>query len=215
MELIEQYGPTFAKGLWMTVQCTLYGSALGLLLGMVIAFCSLSPYRWLKKAAALYVWLFRGTPFLIQLLIVYSGGPSIGIRLNAFAAGLLTLALFGSAYFSEIFRAGIAAINKGHIEAASCLGMNRTAIFTRIVCPPLFLTTMPMLVNTVISVLKETVVLSVIVVPELMYQIQTMAAETFAYIPAMLSMAILYWVLVEIIAQAGKRAEKHLGRYRH
>jgi len=212
--LIQQYGWSLLTGLGLTILCTLLGGALALVLGMIFALLRVFGGKVLSEVARLYIWFFRGTPFLIQLFIIYSGGPSIGLRLSAFDAGILTLGVYGSAYIAEIFRAGIIAVNKGQVEAASCLGLSRSTIFFRIVCPPVFLSTMPNLVNTMIGILKETVVLSIIVVPELMYQIQTLAADTFAYVTAMLCMALFYWILVIVISQAGSKFEKRLGRYR-
>ena len=151
--------------------------------------------------------MFRGTPFLMQLFLIYAGGPSIGLRLGATTAGIVGLGLYSSAYFAEIFRAGFASVPAGQIEAATSVGMAPFDTLMRVTLPGALIAAVPSIVNMLIVLSKETVVLSIITVPELMYQVQTMAAETFTAFDAIFAMAVFYWLLVETVSRLGARLE--------
>ncbi len=208
--LFRHYGPLLASGFGVTVLCWGAGALIGVALGFAIALMQripLPPLRWLLRA---YVEVLRGTPFLVQLFLLYAGGPAIGLRLDAITAGIVGLGLYSSAYFAEIFRGGFRAVAPGQIEAAISLGMTPLAVLRRIAVPAMLVAIVPALVNMLIVLTKETVVLSIITVPELMYQMQTMAAETFAAFQAILAMALFYWLLVELIAWGGRAAERRV-----
>jgi polar amino acid transport system permease protein len=213
MQLIWQYLPALLTGLAWTVVCWAAGCALGLGIGVGAALMRAAPFAPLRWLAKTYIEVFRGTPFLIQVMFLYSAGPSFGLRLEPVPAGILAVGLYGGAYFAEVFRGGVQAVSRGQIEAARCLGMSPRAILWRILTQQVLVATLPTLLNTMITLIKETVVLSIIVVPELMYQVQTMAADTFAYKEAMLCMALFYWTLVEIMARSGRFAETRLSRF--
>ena len=151
--------------------------------------------------------MVRGTPFLMQLFLLYAGGPYIGLKLSATAAGVVGLGLYSSAYFAEIFRGGFAAVPLGQIEAAMSVGMSPRDTLLRVTLPGALIAAVPPIVNMLIVLSKETVVLSIITVPELMYQMQTMAAETFTAFDAIFAMAVFYWLLVEATSRLGRRVE--------
>jgi polar amino acid transport system permease protein len=195
------------SGAGVTLLCWAAGAALGMALGFVVALLRrlpIPPLRWLLRAI---IEVVRGTPFLIQLYLLYDGGPAIGLRLADIPAGIFALGIYGSAYFAEIFRAGFAAVPPGQVEAALTLGMSRGAILWRIRLPAMLVAIVPSLTNMLIILSKEVVVLSVIAVPELMYQVQSMAAETFAAFETILALALLYWLMVEAVARLGRVAE--------
>lgn len=207
-DVLWHYAPSLISGFGVTVLCWSAGSVLGLVLGAAIALARrapLAPLRWLLRV---YVELIRGTPFLMQLFLLYAGGPSIGLRLSATAAGVIGLGIYSSAYFAEIFRAGFAAVPKGQVDAAVSIGMAPLDILWRITLPGALVAVVPPIVNTLIVLSKETVVLSIITVPELMYQMQTMAAETFTAFDAIFAMAVFYWLLVEVVSRLGRRVER-------
>lgn len=207
-EILWRYAPSLISGFGVTVLCWSAGSALGLALGFGIALAyraPLGPLRWLLRT---YVEVIRGTPFLMQLFLLYAAGPSVGLRLGATAAGVIGLGLYSSAYFAEIFRAGFAAVPKGQIDAAVSIGMAPLDILRRITLPGALVAAVPPIVNMLIVLSKETVVLSIITVPELMYQMQTMAAETFTAFDAIFAMAVFYWLLVEAVSRIGRRVER-------
>jgi polar amino acid transport system permease protein len=213
LDLVRHYLPSLLSGFGVTILCWGAGGALGLVLGFGITLMRrlrVAPLNWLLRA---FIELFRGTPFLVQLFLIYAGGPSIGLRLSATAAGILGLALYSSAYFAEIFRAGFAAVPTGQIEAAVSVGMTPFDTMMRVMLPGALIAAVPAIVNMLIILSKETVVLSIITVPELMYQVQTMAAETFTAFGAIFAMAVFYWLLVEAVSRVGLKLEARVTAY--
>ncbi|MGA1860024.1 amino acid ABC transporter permease [Azospirillum sp. 11R-A] len=213
LSLLVQYGPALLRGFGVTILCWGAGCLIGMVLGfalMLLRQLPVKPLRWIIRA---YIEVIRGTPFLIQLFLLYSGGPAIGLRLEATTAGILGLGIYGSAYFAEIFRAGYQAVPKGQVEAALSLGMSYGSILRRVIVPAMLVSTIPAIVNMMAILTKETVVLSIITVPELMYEMQTMAAETFATFETILGMALFYWLLVEVVSRLGRRLEARVTRF--
>ncbi len=206
-DILLRYAPALIGGFGVTIYCWAAGCALGLMIGFAVALGADAPNSALKGLLRVYVEILRGTPFLMQLFILYAGGPSIGLKLSATAAGIVGLGLYSSAYFSEIFRGGFAAVPRGLIEAAMSVGMAPFDILARVRLPMALIAATPPIVNTLIVMSKETVVLSIITVPELMYQMQTMAAETFTAFDAIFAMAVFYWCLVEFVSRLGRRVE--------
>jgi len=212
-DVLWRYLPSLISGFGVTVFCWSLGGALGMALGFAIALMRRLPLPPLRLALRAFVEILRGTPFLMQLFLLYAAGPSIGLRLSATGAGILGLALYSSAYFAEIFRAGFAAVPPGQIEAATSVGMTPFDILTRVSLPAALIAAVPAMVNMLIVLSKETVVLSIITVPELMYQMQTMAAETFTAFDAIFAMAVFYWLLVEAVSRLGAHAEARVTAY--
>ncbi len=197
---------------------TLFVWILGLLgsaaLGFAVAVARRFGPSWLNLALGGYVELFRGTPFLIQLFLLYFGGPYIGIRLDAIPAGLVGLTVYGAAYFSEIFRTGFEAVPRGHVEAGECVGLTRPQILHRILLPEMTMLILPATVNMAIILLKETAVMSVITVPELTLTISAIGTEFYAFIESLFLLALFYWGLVEACGWFGRIAETRLSRFR-
>ncbi len=211
--IFQQYGPMLLRGFGLTILCWLLGTILGMALGLVIALIQRyapRPVGWIMQA---YIEIIRGTPFLVQLFVLYYGGPLIGLRLDALPAGILGLTLYGSPYFAEIFRSAFQAVPHGQIEAARAIGMTEATIVRRILLPVGLVSALPALVNFSIILTKETVILSIITVPELMYQTQRMSTETFRYLEANLALALFFWALVETISRFGRRLEKRITGY--
>ena len=128
-------------------------------------------------------------------------------------AGILGFVIYASPYFAEIFRSGFGSIPSGQVEAASCVGLNEVTILRRIVLPQMMVLITAPLTNFVIILSKETAILSVVTVPELLYQTQTMAAETFTYVEPFLVLSLLYWALVIGASRLGQRVELYATRH--
>ncbi len=213
MALLLHYGPSLLEGAGVTLLCWAAGTVLALALGLLIAAgreLPIPPLRWLLRGL---VEIVRGVPFLVQLYLLYDGGPALGLRLSAVASGIIALGVYGSAYYAEIFRAGFAAVPAGQIEAAVATGMTASQIMRRVRLPAMAVAIAPPLVNMTIILSKETVVLSIITVPELMYQAQTMASETFASFETILALAVLYWAMVEGFSRLGRAGERRMTAY--
>lgn len=212
--LFVKYGPALLSGFGMTVLCWLIGTIGGALLGFLIALLQRYGSRFVRVVLQIYIEIIRGTPFLVQMFLLYYGGPHLGLSLGSLAAGLVGLIIYGSPYFAEIFRAGFQSVPAGQIEAARAMGFAETTIIRRIMIPILLVSTLPALTNFAIILTKETVILSVVTVPELLYQVQTMSAETFAFVEATFALALFFWIFVEAISRLGRmletRATKHL-----
>lgn len=213
LDLFVRYGPDLLRGFGVTILCWIAGSVGGLVLGFAIACLyrwSIRPVRWIID---LYVELIRGTPFMIQLFILYYGGPYMGLVLTPVQAGILSFIVYGSPYFAEIFRSGFNAVPKGQIEAARCVGLSEARIMRRIILPQMLVPITAPLTNFIIILSKETAILSVVTVPELLYETQTMAAETFTYVEPFLVLSLFYWLMVIVTSWLGSRVEARVTRH--
>ncbi|WP_114815293.1 amino acid ABC transporter permease [Paraburkholderia kururiensis] len=205
--------PAIGAGFAMTLGTWLAGVAIGIVLGFAIALLQLFCGRWVRGALRVYIELLRGTPFLVQLFLLYYGGPSFGITLEPLTAGVLGLGVYGSAYFAEVFRAGFRSVPRGHLEAASCLGFTRWQAVWRIQLPQMAVLIVPALVNLIIVLSKETAVLSIVTVPELTFVLTGIGSATFAFVETLLALCVCYLVLVELASRTGQWAEARLARF--
>ena len=177
---VENIGPLLG-GLLITVELTLVVITLSLVCALAVALAGMSrfaPLRWVVKA---YIEVIRGTPLLLQLIYVYYVLPEIGIRLDAFAAGVLALTLNYSAYISEVYRSGIQAIAKGQHDAAAALGMTGPLAMRRIILPQAIRIVVPALGNYFIGLFKDTALCSAVSIQELVFTAQVQAALNFQY----------------------------------
>ncbi len=211
--LLAQYAPALLRGLGMTIFCWVVGAACAMALGLGLELIRRYGPRWLEWPLRAYVEFIRGTPFLVQLFVLYYGGPLLGLRLDALPAGLIGLTIYGSPYFAEIFRAGYDAVPKGQVEAARAMGFAETTVLARIMTPMMFVSAMPALVNFSIILTKETVILSMITVPEILFETQTMMSETFAFVEATLVLALFFWAFVETISRLGRMLERRFTHF--
>ena len=152
--ILWHYAPSLVSGFGVTIMCWGVGGALGMAIGFAIALAIRLPFpplRWLLRA---FIEVFRGTPFLLQLFLLYAGGPYIGLKLSATTAGILGLGLYSSAYFAEIFRAGFAAVPVGQIEAATSVGMKPFDTLRRVTLPAALIAAVPPIVNMLIVLVE-------------------------------------------------------------
>jgi len=191
---VENIGPLLG-GLLITVELTLVVITLSLLCGLVVALAGMSrlrPLRWVVKA---YIEVIRGTPLLLQLIYVYYVLPEIGIRLDAFTAGVLALTLNYSAYISEVYRSGIQAIAKGQHDAAAALGMTHALAMRRIILPQAIRIVVPALGNYFIGLFKDTALCSAVSIQELVFTAQVQAALNFQYFTLYTVVAAMYFLV--------------------
>lgn len=212
--IVWQQLPQILTAFWNTIWIWIVATILAVLLGFVVAALRRYGPLWLNLLLRLVVEVIRGTPFLIQLFLLYFGGPFIGLSLDPIPAGLLGMTVYGAAYFSEIFRAGFAAIPPGHVEAAECVGLSRGQIVRRILVPEMTMLVLPQLVNMAIILMKETAILSIITVPELTLVVGAIGSQQYAFVEAMTMLALFYWALVEFSGWLGRIAEKKLSKFR-
>ena len=205
--------PDLLNALGVTISVWLVSLVGAGVIGFMVAVARRYGPRWLDWLLLAYVEVFRGTPFLVQLYLLYFGGPYAGLSLDALPAGLMALSVYGGAYFSEVFRAGFEAVPRGHVEAAECAGLSRAQIVRRILLPEMAVLVLPASVNLAVSLLKDTSVLSVITVQELTFTAAAIGTEFYAFVEALFVLALGYWAIVEIAAALGRVVERRLARF--
>jgi His/Glu/Gln/Arg/opine family amino acid ABC transporter permease subunit len=191
---VENIGPLLG-GLLITVELTLVVITLSLVCALAVALAGMSrfaPLRWLVWA---YIEVIRGTPLLLQLIYVYYVLPEIGIRLDAFTAGVLALTLNYTAYISEVYRSGIQAIAKGQHDAAAALGMTHALAMRRIILPQAIRIVVPALGNYFIGLFKDTALCSAVSIQELVFTAQVHAALNFQYFTLYTVVAAMYFLV--------------------
>jgi polar amino acid transport system permease protein len=202
-----------ASGLGITVLSWLGAVVLGIVLGCAIAILQLFAGRFFTRVLRIYIEFLRSVPDLILLFLLYYGGPSFGLKLDALSSGIVALGIYGSAYFAEIFRAGFMAVPKGQIEAADCLGITRLATVRRIQIPQMLVMILPPLTNMIIFLSKETAILSIITVPELTAVLTGLSSEKFVFMGPLALLCIAYLALGAVTQKLGSSVETHVGRF--
>jgi len=200
------------SGAITTLWLTLAGIAGGLVLGCVLALLRLSPYRWVARVAQVYIWVFRGTPLLVQLIIIYTGLPQIGIKLSVTESALIGLILNEAAYLAEIIRGGILGVAAGQSNAGRALGLNSAQVMAYIVLPQAVRIIIPALGNSVNGLLKTTSVTSVISMEELLRSTQLLIQERFMVLELFTVAALYYLLMTSLWDIVQRRIERHFGR---
>jgi len=197
------------QGLWITVQVCACAFGLALLLGL--AACLIRLYVPFVRVLAIgYIEFFRATPIFVQLLWVNYVWPEVfGFPSTAFQAGILALALQSSGYLAETFRSGIEGLQKGQVEAGKAIGMTPGRIFRRIVAPQVLLVMAPGLINQIAVVVKSSTLVSVIAIPDLMYQAFKIVNQWFEPIEVLTSTALIYFAVIFMISLAANRLSGH------
>ena len=207
---IPEMMPALLTGLRVTVLLTFVIMGIALIAALPIALARMSSRRWLRFPSTIYVQVLRGTPVLLQLFYLYYVLPFAGIELNAWTAGIIGMSAAYSAYLSEIYRAGIEAIDRGQTEAALALGMSRVQVMRIVVLPQAFRIVIPPIGNMFVGLFKDTSLLSILTIRELMFQGQLLAATNFRHITIFTVIAILYLAVCWPSAAIIDRLEKKL-----
>ena len=184
------------SGIALTIQVSIVAMLGGTAIGLVVALVRIARIPVVNIAASLYVDFFRATPVLAQLIWIYYALPILtGKSLTAFVAGSIGLSLYAGSFLSEIFRAGILSVERGQTEAALALGMNRSQTMRRIILPQALTRMLPPIGNSLITLVKDSALLSIISVPELMRQSETLASLTFRRMEVLTVASIIYFAL--------------------
>ena len=196
-----------------TIPLTIVSFLVGLALAVAAALARLSSMRVLDAVARVYISIIRGTPLLVQLFIVFFGLGQVGIKLDPYVAAGLAFSLNVGGYAAEIVRASILSVPRGQYEAATVIGMDYWQSMRRIVFPQAARIAVPPLSNTLLSLIKDTSLASLVLVPELFRQAEVTAALTTEYLPLYLLAALYYWMLCYLVTLAQGPLERRLGRY--
>jgi polar amino acid transport system permease protein len=204
--------PFLLGGVGITIGLTIATIAIGLALALPLALGSMSSHRLLSAPARFYIWVFRGTPLLVQIVIIYTGLPQLGLRFGVLASAVLALSLNEAAYLSETIRGGFSAIAKGQIEAAKALSLSRFATLRLVTLPQVLRVIIPPLGNSVNGLLKATSLASVISMEELMRRAQVLMQEKFEVLELYCVAACFYLALTTLWDRVQVRLERHYGR---
>ena len=210
LNLSYEIMPGLLKGAVVTLELTVCSISLGFILGVALALGRLYGKRPVSLLCTGYIEFFRGTPLLVQLLILYYGLPPYGIRLSSFVAGILGLGLNSAAYQAEYFRGAIQSVSQGEIMAARAIGMSRFKAIVNIILPQMFRIVIPSWSNELIYTLKYSSVAYMIGAPELMAQAKFVAAQNFRYFEVFLVVAFIYLVAVVILSRILGVVEKRV-----
>lgn len=202
--------PRFGSAMLMTLEVSLLAASIGMLTGFCMNALRLRFSRVVSIPYKGFVWLVRGMPYLSQLMIVYFGLPAIGLTMSAIQATIVSLSIYGAAYFAEIFRAGWSSVPPGQIEAARAFGIDRWSAFRAIELPQAIAFALPLLTNQVILVIKESAVASIVTVPELTMTASDIVSSTYTYIGPYAALIVCYWLLTQGIATVASRAARFI-----
>ncbi|MFC4640058.1 amino acid ABC transporter permease [Deinococcus hohokamensis] len=204
--------PTLLGATPVTLGFALAAMLLGLPLGFGVALARLSHVGLLRGLSSLFVSFMRGTPLLVQIFVIYYGLPSLGVTLNPVAGGIIALTLNAAAYLSETIRAAILSIPKGQREAATSLGLNPSQTMRLIVLPQAARVALPSMSNTLIGLVKDTSLVSVITVVELLRSAQLVIARTFEPFGPYLAAALIYWAISSLLELVQRALERRFSR---
>lgn len=192
---LSEYKLFFIDGLKYTIMLAFFTVIIGSIFGLLLSLMRLSKNRLLKFIGTAYVEFIRGTPLILQLYIIFYGLPFLGVVLPGFSAGIIALSMNSAAYISEIVRAGIQSVDKGQMEAARSIGMKKPMAMRYIIIPQAIKTILPALGNEFITVIKESSIVSVIGIHDLMYNADTVRGNTFRVFEPLIIAALMYFAL--------------------
>jgi His/Glu/Gln/Arg/opine family amino acid ABC transporter permease subunit len=215
---IRQFIPFLTQGITITLAIAFVSTLMGVVLGILIN--TVSKRKVLGKLAFAYVDVFRGTPVILQLSLIYFALPRVltllaqdwfgysgNITISAFGAAILTFSLNSSAYVSEIIRSGVNSVDPGEIEAAKALGVGKFHIYKDIILPIAFKNSFPALMNEIIMLVKESSIVSIIGLQDLMRRQQIVSAQTYLYFEPLLYVGVIYYIIVKLMSIAAKKLE--------
>lgn len=211
-DLLRDALPWMLKGALWTLVLALSSVFFGTLIGTLVAVTRLAKVPLLARLAAVYVSCMRGTPLLVQLFVIYFGLPSIGLQFEPITAGILGLSLNVGAYLSETIRGAINGVAHGQSNAALSLGLTKSQSLRYVIGPQALRLAVPSLSNSLISLIKDTSLVSVIAVSELMLTTKEVIATTFQPFPLYLAAAAIYWAMSASFETLQTRLEKYLNR---
>jgi polar amino acid transport system permease protein len=206
------FHPLILKGVSVTLWLTMAAVGIGLVIGFMIAFMVMSKVSIVNWLGKFYVWFWRGTPLLVQLIVIYAALPYLGIKLSVTLSALIGLGLNESAFMAEIVRGGITSISEGQIEASKALGMPKKTYMRLIVIPQALRFIVPAVGNRINGMLKMSSLASVISMEELMRQTQMLTQEKFAVMELFIVATIYYLLLTTLWGRVQGRLEQHFGR---
>ena len=213
MSYILQIMPQVLEGLKVTLEIFALTLILSIPLGIIVAVMRTSKSLVLREISGVYVLIMRGTPLLLQIIVIFFGLPIIGITFDRFPAAILAFTLNYGAYFGEIFRAGIMSIDNGQVEGAQVLGLSSKDIFFRIILPQAFKRVIPPVANEVTTLVKDTSLVYVVGIDELL-KIGEMATNREASLMPLLIVGVVYLIVIAVFSKVLKIIEEKYDYYK-
>lgn len=219
LRLLRLLATSFPKilmaGIKITIPLTVIGFSIALVIAVAVALIQFAEIPVAKQLCRFYIWIFRGTPLLVQLMTVFYGLPDIGIRLEPFPAAVLVFALNEGAYAAEVVRAALEAVPVGQMEAGYCVGMSYLQTMRRVILPQAMRTAVPSLTNSLISMVKDTSLASNITAAEMMLTTRTIIATSYQVLPLYLEVGFIYLMFSTVLTWVQGKLERKLSTYGH
>lgn len=211
--LLDSFWKILLPGLTMTIPLTAIAFTLALIIAVVAALVQYANLRGLKQIARIYIWIFRGTPLLVQLFVIFYGLPGIGILIEPFPAAVIVFALNEGAYCAETIRAALESVPVGQLEAGYCVGMSYMQIMRRILLPQAMRTAFPPLSNSLIAMVKDTSLAANITVTEMFMVTQRIVARTYEPLALYIEVGLIYLLFSTMLTFLQRVGEKKLNMY--
>ncbi len=213
--MIDSFPRILSAGVRVTIPLTAIAFSAAMVIAVAVALVQFANIPIAKQLCRFYIWVFRGTPLLVQLFVVFFGLPDVGIRLEAFPAAAIVFALNEGAYASEIVRAALEAVPVGQLEAGYCVGMSYIQTMRRIILPQAMRTAVPSLANSLISMMKDTSLAFSIALVEMFATTKMIAANNWIVLPLYLEAGFIYLMMSTVLTWVQGRLEKKLSSYGH
>jgi polar amino acid transport system permease protein len=202
--------PLLLRGAWVTLYLSLISSCIGMILGLLVGVARVSRLRAIRGTATVYTEVIRGTPLLMQLIVLYYGLPSVGINLEAVAAGIIGLSANSAAYVGEIFRAGIQSVGRGQREAALASGLTRLQTMRSIILPQAFRLVLPPLTNEFVTMLKDSSLVSTLAIAELLRTGREIVAWKVNVFSPFAGVTLLYLAMTLPLTHLARHLERRI-----
>jgi polar amino acid transport system permease protein len=202
--------PLLLRGAWVTLYLSLISSSIGMILGLLVGVARVSRLRAIRGTATVYTEVIRGTPLLMQLIVLYYGLPSVGINLEAVAAGIIGLSANSAAYVGEIFRAGIQSVGRGQREAALASGLTRLQTMRSIILPQAFRLVLPPLTNEFVTMLKDSSLVSTLAIAELLRTGREIVAWKVNVFSPFAGVTLLYLAMTLPLTHLARHLERRI-----
>ena len=211
--LLDSFSKILIPGLTVTIPLTVIAFSCALVIAVFTAMVQVANVRGLKQLARFYIWVFRGTPVLVQLFVVFFGLPKLGVLIDPFPCAVLVFSINEGAYCAETMRAALESVPRGQMEAGYCVGMSYFQIMRRIVLPQAFRTAFPPLSNSLIYMVKDTSLAANITVMEMFMATQRIAARTYEMLPLYCEVALIYLIFSTVLTFIQRAGERRLSSY--
>ena len=211
--LISSFPKILEFGLKVTLPLAAIAFVLSTVIAVLVAMVQYAKTPVLSQICRIYIWIIRGTPLLVQLMVAFYGLPLLGVHSNPFVMAVIVFSINEGAYSAETMRAAMEAVPAGQLEAGYCVGMNYMQIMWHIILPQAFRTAFPSLFNALISMVKDTSLASSITVVEMFTRTKQIAGQSYNYLPLYIEVAFVYLIFCTVLTFIQKKGEKILGSY--